>query len=123
MEQRKTKQRAAIRLAFEDLGRPLSPAEVLQHAQNAVEGLGIATVYRNISQLVEEGWLVPVEMPGGQTLYERAGKNHHHHFHCERCDRVFELEGCVPTVRNLASPGFQVSRHEIVLYGLCAECQ
>jgi Fur family ferric uptake transcriptional regulator len=122
-DQRKTRQRAAIREAFERAGRPLSPQQVLDAAQAEVDGLGIATVYRNIKALLEDGWLTAIELPGATTVYERAGKVHHHHFHCDRCSRVFELTGCIPSINRLAGRRFSVTRHELVLYGICAECK
>lgn len=121
--QRNTRQREAIRRALESAARPLSPTELLALSQTEVRGLGIATVYRNIKALQEEGWLTAVDLPGGQTVYEIAGKAHHHHFQCDACRRVFELEGCLPAVHTLAPQGFQVRRHEITLCGLCPDCQ
>jgi Fur family ferric uptake transcriptional regulator len=121
--QRNTRQKAAIRKAFEAAGRPLSPQQALNIAQSEVDGLGIATVYRNIKALLEEGWLAPVDLPGEPTAYEQAGKAHHHHFLCDSCTRIFELSGCVPNVDRLARSGFSVRRHEVVLYGLCADCK
>lgn len=122
-EQRSTRQKSAIRSAFEGVDRPLSPQQVLQLAQTEVGGLGIATVYRNIKALLEVGWLSAVELPGGAVVYERSGKGHHHHFQCDNCNQVFELSGCVPEVNRLAGPKFQVRAHEIVLYGLCMDCK
>jgi len=122
-DQRYTRQRAAIREAFDRAGRPLSAQQVLDAAQADVEGLGIATVYRNIRALVEDGWLAAIELPGAATVYERAGKVHHHHFHCDRCSRVFELAGCLPSINRLAGRRFSVTRHELVFYGICAECK
>ena len=122
-DHRNTRQRTAIREAFERVDRPLSPQQVLEAAQSEVDGLGIATVYRNIKALLEEGWLAPVELPGSATVYERSGKAHHHHFHCERCSRVFDLRGCLPNINRLAGPRFSVARHELVLYGTCADCR
>lgn len=122
MVTRNTRQKAAIREAFERSGRPLSTDEVLAIAQTQVDGLGIATVYRNIKALVDESWLMAVELPGEPPRYEVAGKDHHHHFRCDRCCRVFELHGCVPAIEALAAPGFTVRTHELVLYGICADC-
>jgi Fur family transcriptional regulator, ferric uptake regulator len=122
-DQRNTRQRNAIREAFELANRPLSPQQVLEAAQTEVEGLGIATVYRNVKALIEEGWLAAVELPGSGTVYERAGKAHHHHFHCDRCSRVFDLSGCLPNINRLAGRRFLVARHELVLYGTCADCR
>ena len=122
-DQRNTRQRSAIRTAFERANRPLSPRQVLQAAQAQVRGLGIATVYRNIKILLKEGWLSPVELPGIGTVYELSGKAHHHHFHCDRCSRVFDLHGCIATINRLAGRRFSVKRHELVLFGICAECR
>ena len=84
--------------------------------------LGLATVYRSIRALVDEDWLVEVELPGEPSRYEVAHKEHHHHFHCRVCDRVFDLDGCPGSLRELAPRGFRVESHEIILYGQCPEC-
>ncbi len=120
--QRKTRQRHAIRKAFEDADRPLAPREVLHEAQERAPALGIATVYRNVKAMVEDGSLRPVDLPGAPSRYEIAGKGHHHHFHCRRCDRVFEVEDCPGRIAELTPSGFRHESHEIILYGLCAGC-
>jgi len=119
--ERDTRQRRAIRRAFETSGRPLSPREVRAAAHRHAPTLGLATVYRNLRSLVEEGWLVPVEVPGEPARYEPAGKRHHHHFRCRRCDRLFELGGCRRPVPR-APRGFVVESHELTLFGRCAAC-
>jgi Fur family ferric uptake transcriptional regulator len=91
-------------------------------AQDRVQGIGIATIYRNLKALHDDGFLVPVELPGEPPRYEVAGKDHHHHFHCRRCDRVFEVEGCPGNLKAVTPPGFKLERHEFVLYGLCEFC-
>jgi Fur family ferric uptake transcriptional regulator len=120
---RETRQRSAIRQVIQSADAPMSPEDVLAAAQYAVPGLGIATVYRSIKTLLEEGWLEIVELPGQAPRYEVAGKDHHHHFHCKGCDRVFELSGCVEGVRKLLPRGFQLTGHEVVLYGYCRPCR
>ena len=100
----------------------LDPTEVLTLAATGHSSLGIATVYRNIKSLLEEGWLTPVELPGEVTHYELAGKEHHHHFHCRTCGKVYELNACLPNVQKLAPQGFQVAGHDLLLYGACREC-
>ncbi|QHN03284.1 transcriptional repressor [Granulicella sp. WH15] len=122
IQTRNTKQKEAIRAAFQAADRPLSPEETLSLAQEKVEGLSIATVYRNINQLTEEKWLTPVEVPGDSTRYEVAGKAHHHHFQCNTCGRLFELEGCGLEIKPKLPRGFRSTGHELFLYGLCAGC-
>ncbi len=121
-EQRNTKQRETIRQVIEDEDRPLSPQEILDSAQQEIPGLGQATVYRTIKLGVEEGWLQTVALPGEPDRYEPAGKDHHHHFECIACGRVFDIEGCPPGIKTLLPKGFTLTRHEIMLYGLCDAC-
>lgn len=120
--ERNTRQRDAIREVFETVARPLSPSEVLASAQQRVDGLAIATVYRTINALVGSGWLAPVELPGEAARYERATAEHHHHFQCRECSCVFEIHGCPGDLRHLAPPGFELERHDVTLYGRCAQC-
>jgi Fur family ferric uptake transcriptional regulator len=122
MEKRNTRQKAAIREAFLEMNRPLSPDEALECARRHHRSLGIATVYRNIQNLVDEGWLEPVEVPGDTTRYEVAGKKHHDHFHCNGCGKVFDLDGCLAPAKLKLPKGFRATGHEIFLYGTCAEC-
>ena len=100
----------------------MSPRELLEAAREHVGGLGIATVYRNLKSLQDEGSVTPVELPGEPPRYELAGKRHHHHFHCRSCDRVLEVEGCIPELGASAPEGFELENHEVVLYGLCDAC-
>ena len=121
--QRRTRQRAVIRDAFQSLGRPLSPSEAYQAACGRMPGIGIATVYRAIRELVSEGWLRVVVTPGVGDRYELAGKPHHHHFLCRGCDSLWEIDACVDGVAELTPLGFQTDSHEITLYGLCEGCR
>ena len=120
--ERDTRQRRAIRRVIEEVGRPLSPQEVLKIAQIHMPRLGIATVYRTLKGLVEEGWLVQVELPGEPPRYETATKAHHHHFQCRTCGQVYEIEGCPQDVQPLIPSDFLLEGHYMVLYGQCATC-
>ena len=91
-------------------------------AQQHVPGVSIATVYRTLKALVEDGVLEAVTLPGQVPRYELAGKSHHHHFHCRACGKVYELTRCCPDVASLAPEGFAVAEHEIILSGSCRDC-
>ena len=117
-----TRQRRAVLEALTTAGRPLSPAEILDLARTSVPQLNLATVYRNVKAMVERNQLAQVEVLGQPPRYEMADLPHHHHFLCEECDRLFDVEGCPGSMQKLAPPGFEVSDHELAMSGTCAEC-
>lgn len=102
--------------------RPLLAQEILTLASEAVPQLSIATVYRHIKSLQDEGAITPVVLPGQNPRYELASHGHHHHFQCRQCGRVFDLETCPGNLERLAPSGFMVEEHEIILYGRCGDC-
>lgn len=120
--ERNTKQRAVIREVLEEADAPLSPPEIFEAAKSRHKGLGMATVYRAVKSLVDEGWLITVDLPGESARYELAGKAHHHHFTCRKCRRVFEIHGCPGELSHLLPAGFRLETHDVVLGGLCANC-
>ena len=120
--ERSTRQRTAIRAAIEAAGRPLSPQEMLEAAQLEVPALSLATVYRNLKTLVDEGDIATVTLPGDSPRYEPAKHAHHHHFQCTTCKRVFDVHDCPGDLARLAPRGFTVESHELTLYGRCDRC-
>ncbi|MEC5162056.1 MULTISPECIES: Fur family transcriptional regulator [unclassified Janthinobacterium] len=120
--ERSTRQRTAISAIIDAAHRPLSPQEILDGARDAGTAVGIATVYRNIKLLVDEGAIQVVALPGDSPRYESTGHRHHHHFQCGVCKRVFDVDGCPGNMTGLAPKGFTVERHELTLYGQCADC-
>lgn len=99
----------------------MTPAEIWQVARSLSPGLGIATVYRALRILMDQGLVEMVEIPGAPPHYERKHPHHHHHFLCEDCQKVFEVEACASGIEQLAPPGFQVKRHSLTLYGTCSD--
>lgn len=120
---RKTNQRNAIQEVFRKIDRPLDINEILETGRRTVESLNQATVYRNLKILVEKGWLKKINTPERGALYERAGKEHHHHFQCRQCDRLFEISGCAFNQQSSTPPGFITEEHEVYLYGICSSCR
>lgn len=119
---RATRQRDAIRAVIGAAGRPLSPHEILVGARTAVNGIGLATVYRNLKRLASDGAIRLVTLPGEAARYEMTESAHHHHFQCTHCRRVFDVPGCPGDLRRLAPRGFVVEGHDVTLYGRCAGC-
>lgn len=120
--ERATRQRWAINEALTQAGRPLLPEEVLDAARRDAPGIALATVYRNLKLLAADGQIRVVQLPGESTRYERADQEHHHHFQCRVCDRVFDVQACPGDLATLAPLGFSVEDHELTLYGTCGDC-
>ena len=120
--ERNTVQRRAIHKVFEQSGRPMGPPEIFEAAREHAPGLGIATVYRTIKRLLDDGYLQQVELPGEAPRYEMSGKGHHHHFRCSNCNKVFDLNGCPREFKSILPKGFSLEGHEIFLFGRCQEC-
>lgn len=120
--ERNTLQRQAILEVLKENKRPLSVQEVLELSKIKCPGLGVATVYRNLKALVADEKLKTVEMPGNIVLYELPRADHHHHFSCVSCLKVFDIDACGLNLKRLLPAGFEVQRHEILLSGFCSSC-
>lgn len=119
---KETVQKRAVKRIFAESAQPLKAVEAHEHALRYAPTLGMATLYRVVRELEEEGWLKAVNLPGDTVRYERADKDHHHHFQCRACRGVYEIEGCPNGLSRMAPSGFQVEAHEVTLYGLCSAC-
>jgi Fur family ferric uptake transcriptional regulator len=120
---RKTRQLQAIHHVLNGTDRPMTIDELHRAARARERRLGVATVYRTVKWLVQEGLAVAINLPGEGPRFELSGKGHHHHFQCNQCGRVFETKACLGDLRPLVPRRFQLTGHEIVLYGRCAECR
>lgn len=120
---RRTQQREIIRDRITGAARPLSVQEIHDLARQELDTISLSTVYRTINLLLDEGEIVEVPLPGEPPRYERSGLRHHHHFHCNRCGRTYDLKGCPDrAIEDLAPQGFTVEDHDLTLYGRCDDC-
>jgi len=117
-----TRQKQVLSRVIDEAERPLTAQEIFARAQEELPGLGMATVYRSLKQFQADRQVRAVEIPGVTPHYESVSRHHHHFFLCQQCQRLFNLTGCVHGVDSLAPDAFVVRRHEIVLYGECADC-
>ena len=122
---RSTRQQDAIRAAIAAAKRPLSVQELHVAAEREVPGLGVSTVYRALRRLEDDGDITPVNIPGQPDRYELAevAAQHHHHFHCTRCDRVYDVDACPGNLQQMLPEGFVLEDHELTLKGVCPRCR
>lgn len=122
-----TRQRQLLLDLLRQAGRSLSAEEIF--ANPAIQGsrLALSTIYRNLDQLQCRGILTKTIFPDGLARYELAGEHEHHHYLvCTRCNRRQTFDIC-PLKRMEdtleAETGFEITSHNLMLYGLCPECQ
>ncbi len=119
---RTTSQSRAMQAVFEGVTHPLTVAEAHVMAKALSPKLGIATAYRAVNRLVGAGWLQEVKLPDQPVRYERDDLHHHHHFQCESCERVLDVDAGCGELNFEVPKGFEVKRHEVTFYGLCPGC-
>ena len=122
--QRQTRQRDAILRVISEADGPLSVPEIHARALEKYLGIGIATIYRTLKLLQENGQIQGVILPSGESRFEPVGRGHHEHFQCRGCNGVFDIHVCplnLPRNTTLQG-GFIVEDHELTLYGTCPAC-
>ncbi|MCB4207209.1 Fur family transcriptional regulator [Arthrobacter sp. UM1] len=125
--QRVTKQRVAVAEALETLPDFVSAQELHRYLVDHDAKVSLATTYRILTQMTEDGLLDTVRREDGENVYRQcAADEHHHHLVCERCGKAVELEA--PEVEQLVSAaaqthGFANVRHTMEIFGECGECQ
>ena len=87
--------------------------------------VGLATVYRTLQALADDGEVDVLRTDDGEAVYRRCCTGHHHHLVCRACGRTVEVEG--PTVERWADTvaaehGFTDVRHTLEIVGTCADC-
>jgi len=121
---RLTKRQRFILKTFADSPRPMTPQDAWTVARAEMPGIGVATVYRAVKQLVEDGHLNRIDVAGQTPVYEavREGHHHHHHFFCRVCERLFEIGHCPKDIGDLVPKGFKMEDHKITIHGICRDC-
>ncbi len=105
--------------------RHLSAEEVYKALLDAGEDVGLATVYRVLTQFESAGLVTRHHFEGGHSVFELNQGTHHDHMVCVRCGRIEEFMDEVIEARQLEiarQHGFSITDHSLYLYGICASC-
>ena len=108
----------------------LTTEEIYERVKAENPDIGLATVYRTVQLLLELELIDRINLDDGFVRYEmgdtqKEGHHRHHHLICLHCGKVsaFQkdmLEALETGVQ--AALGFQVTDHEVKLYGICKDC-
>ncbi|WP_029088519.1 Fur family transcriptional regulator [Brevibacterium album] len=123
---RRTAQKKAVSEALEAADGFVSAQELHRRLSDDGQTAGLATVYRQLNTLAQDGEAHVVTTPAGQLFRAcEAGAHHHHHLICESCGRAVEIspphEDWLPRVAE--DNGFSISHHQMEVFGLCADCR
>ncbi len=88
--------------------------------------IGLATVYRVLTQFEQAGILIRHHFESGKAVFELNQGTHHDHLVCVQCGDVVEFYDPALGRRQNAiaeQHGFEIQEHELYLYGICNTCR
>lgn len=106
--------------------RHVSAEDVYRMLLDNDEEIGLATVYRVLTQFEEAGLVNRHHFEGGHSVFELSPEAHHDHIVCVKCGRVEEFADREIEQRQDAiaeSMGFELTDHQLNMYGLCPDCR
>ncbi len=108
--------------------RHLSAEDIYKALLDAGEEIGLATVYRVLTQFEAAGLVNRNHFEGGQAIFELNQGGHHDHLVCLKCGKVVEFMDPVIEERQkqiAKENGFEITDHSLILYGHCNDpaCQ
>lgn len=83
------------------------------------------TVYRNLNQLMADGEIISVELPGSASHFDDR-RDLHFHARCLKCGKVFDVDmKHVPDFSEQIKEahGFEFSGYDLIFKGICTECK
>lgn len=105
--------------------RHMSAEDVYKTLLEQGEDVGLATVYRVLTQFEAAGIVERHHFEGGHSVFELRDNAHHDHLVCTSCGKVVEFKDEVieERQRRIAEEhGFSLTEHALYLYGMCQDC-
>jgi len=122
---RKSKQKEAILRVLRGTTSHPTADWVYEAVRKEIPNISLGTVYRNLGVLKQEGKILELDFGNGIARFDGNAENHYH-FKCEKCGRIFDLNGQVDIDMDgkiSRKTGFKVFNHRLEFRGLCKECQ
>jgi len=102
--------------------RHMTAEDVYKELLDAGDDIGLATVYRVLTQFENAGLVIRHNFEGGRSVFELDDEGHHDHMVCVECGRVFEFydKTIEERQRKVAeNAGFVLEDHSLHMYGVC----
>ncbi|MCW8933042.1 MAG: ferric iron uptake transcriptional regulator [Gammaproteobacteria bacterium] len=106
--------------------RHVSAEDVYKKLLGLGEDVGLATVYRVLTQFETAGLVSRHHFEGGHSVFELNQGSHHDHLVCDKCGKVEEFfEETIEKCQNKVAEklGFKITDHSLYIYGVCPDCQ
>ena len=106
--------------------RHFSAEDIYKILLSENEDIGLATVYRVLTQVEAAGLVTRHHFEGGNSVFELDNGGHHDHLVCVKCSKVdeFQDEFIEKRQREIAdSLGYELTDHNFYLYGFCGACR
>ncbi|MFZ9967082.1 MAG: ferric iron uptake transcriptional regulator [Steroidobacteraceae bacterium] len=103
-------------------GRHMSAEDIYKQLLDQGEEIGLATVYRVLTQFEQAALVTRHHFEGGTSVFELNQGEHHDHIVCMDCGKVEEFVDCGIEQRQLdvaSRLGFEIAEHNLILYGRC----
>lgn len=105
--------------------RHMNAEEIHKRLLANQEEIGLATVYRVLTQFHEAGIVKRHNFEGGHSVFELNNGSHHDHLVCIKCGRIAEFIDDIIEARQKAiaeKANFQITDHSLNIYGICGKC-
>lgn len=122
---RVTPARLGVLDILEHAKAPIDVSTLVQALKVRQMNVDEVTVFRIINTFCEKGIVKPIHLNESKLRYEYADKPKHHHFICEKCGDILDVEGCVigdsqKQIEQII--GGKIFRHSLEFFGLCRRC-
>jgi Fur family ferric uptake transcriptional regulator len=105
--------------------RHLSAEDVYKALLDSGEDVGLATVYRVLTQFEAAGLVTRHHFESGHSVFEVNEGKHHDHMLCVKCGRIEEFVDEIIEERQRAiakKAGYAMTDHSLYIYGICKNC-
>lgn len=93
--------------------------------QKEGSGISLATLYRNLNQLAENGIIKKIDGLESSSHFDH-NTHGHYHFMCDNCKKIFDVSSDVAQdiiKKTEEETGFTVTSHDIIFHGICTNCK
>jgi len=114
-----------LQILEKESDRHLSAEDVYKMLIDSGEDIGLATVYRVLTQFEEAKLVTRHNFAEGHSVFELDTGSHHDHLVCVKCNKVEEFFDDVIEDRQqkvAKKAGFTITDHSLNIYGVCPDC-